>query len=251
MKILFVTTVGSHLYRLNTENSDLDFKGFAFPEIDEILGLNSFEQQQYNNNVEDGPEKKEGQIYSVKKFLNLAINKCNPTILEVCFADEKYHMFSTPIGKEICDFIKENGISKQLFKAYSAYHRAQMKKLQSITRTGKRKEIVDEYGYDIKFASHAYRLGVQACYAMKYGEIKPTLDGKELEIAKNFRKGSYSKEEAIKILETVDKNMYNEYTNSDIREKPDFKKSNDYLVNLYKKYINGEYDSQFKEWQQF
>ena len=238
---LYVTKVGSVLYGTDTPQSDIDFKGFCLPTYSQLVGLDTFEQQQYCNDVEDGPDKMEGVVYSLKKFFHNAIVKANPTILEVCFADAIFHLASTQLGLEIAEFIRENSVTKRLFKPYNAYHLSQIRKLQSQTRVGKRKEIVDEYGYDLKFACHAYRLGVQATQAMAYGKIIPTLEGEYLDNAIKIRSGDFSKEEVLKILEQVDKEMYEAYKISTIPDAPDYNKCNDFLTRIHINYLSGKY----------
>jgi len=243
MKPLYVTVVGSHLYGMNTPTSDRDIKGICFEDTDAIIGLKTFEQQETKNNAEDGPDKVEGQIYSVMKYVGMCM-KGNPTAIEVVFAPDKFHIFNTEIGKEICQFLRDNMLTQRLFPAYSAYHRAQLHKMQSMTRIGKRANEVTEFGYDRKFAGHAYRLAVQCIQVLTTGTLIPTMSGKDLEIAMNMRMGVFSKEETLEHLLRVDKEMYDAHKITTIPSEPDFNKVNDWMVNLYMNYLNGKYDSQ-------
>ena len=36
-KLIYLSQYGSHLYGLNTENSDLDFRGVYIPNLDDII----------------------------------------------------------------------------------------------------------------------------------------------------------------------------------------------------------------------
>jgi len=245
---LFVTLVGSTLYGTSTPTSDKDFKGFCFPTYKQLVGLDTFDQQSYENGMPDGPDKMEGQVYSLKKFMHLAIVKANPTILEVCFAKPKYHIYTTEIGIEIAEFVQSNSVTKRLFKPYNAYHRAQMRKLQSQNRTGKRKEIVEKYTYDVKFAMHAYRLGCQAATAMATGRVEPTLEDDELTMANRIRTGEFSLEECLDILQKVDDKMYEEYKKSTIINEPDYDLVNSFLTDIHKRFLSGEFNSQLKGW---
>jgi predicted nucleotidyltransferase len=248
LQALYVTKVGSTLYGTATPMSDIDFKGFCLPTATQLVGMDTFEQQSYDNQVEDGPDKMEGQVYALKKFMHLAVVKANPTILEVCFADPKFHIHSTPLGLEVADFIQKNAVTKTLFKPYNAYHRAQMRKMQSQERTGKRVAIVEEFGYDVKFAMHAYRLGRQAVLAMSTGKVVPTLVGEDLTMANRIRQGEFSIEECLEILQKVDDDMYAAYQASTIPTSPNYKLCNDYLTDVHKRFLAGEFDSQIMEW---
>lgn len=247
---LFVTIVGSKLYGFNNAQSDTDFKGFGFEAIDEIIGLKTFDQQQYSNNVEDGPNKSEGVVYSIRRYLGLCMSG-NPTVIEYAFADKSFWMHSTPIGLEVVEFVKKNMLSKHLFKPYSAYHRAQLRKLQSLERTGKRAAEVLQYGYDLKFTCHAYRLARQCSIVMKEGTLRPTLDPKDKEMCLDIRSGKFTKEEALKLLEEVDVEMYESYKVSSLPDQPDFNLCNDFCQQIYLNYLTGRYSSQFKEFKPF
>jgi len=241
MMALFVTTVGSKLYGTNTESSDIDLKGFAFDDVDQLIGLKNFEQQTYNNGVADGPSKIEGSVYSLKKYIKMCMTG-NPTVIEIAFADKQFWTYTTPIGEEVCKYVRDNFLTKALFKPYSDYHRDQVRKLQSMNRTGKRAEIVEKYGFDTKFAGHSYRLARQCSIVMSEGTLRPTLDPADKQMCLDIRNGKYNKEEALKILEDVDKQMYDAYKISTLKNEPDFNDANDFTVNLYKRYINGEFD---------
>lgn len=248
MKPLYVTVTGSKLYGTNTPKSDTDFKGICFPEVHELIGLSNFEQQEFKQGPDDGPDKAEGTIFTVEKYLRLCL-KGNPTVIELAFAGEDFHIHTTKIGEEVNDYVRNNMITKHLFKPYSAYHRAQIKKLQSMNRTGKRAQSVIDNGYDPKFAMHAYRLARQCVIVMEEGILRPTLDVDDREMALKIREGkvNFSKDEVLSILEDVDKDMHTAYKNSSLKEKPNFNDTQDFLVDLHHRYLKGEYDVQLQD----
>lgn len=248
LNALYVTVVGSTLYGTATPQSDRDFKGFGFPTFEQLVGLDTFEQQSYDNGVEDGPDKMEGQVYALKKFMHMAVVKANPTALEVCFAKPEFHLHSTPFGLEVVDFIQKTSVTKRLFKPYNAYHRAQMRKLQSQNRTGKRQAIVEEFGYDVKFAMHAYRLGCQAATAMSTGRVEPSLEGEELVMANRIRSGEFGLEECLELLQKVDDAMYEAYQKSTIPTEPDYDLINKFLTDAHRRYLSGDFDEELVGW---
>jgi len=230
MKILFITTVGSRLYGINKEDSDYDYKGFCLPDIDTLIGLKNFEQQEWKD------EESEGTIYSLKKFLHLSM-KGNPTVLEIAFTDPKFHLFSTPLGLEIREFIRKNLITKQVFGAYSSYFRSQLRKLDRPERAGKRQDLIDLHGWDAKFAAHAFRLGLQCIQVLKYGELRPTLSSGPKKICLSIRNYKLDKEEVREMLLRMDKQMYVIYKKSSLPELPDFELINQYLTDIQGLYI--------------
>lgn len=188
---VFVSIVGSRLYGMSTEESDTDIKGIMLEDVDQIVGLRHIEQQEYKNDLE-GKDHIEGTLYTISRLMHLLM-KGNPTVLEPFFADPKFHVLDSRIGFNIREFVRGTFLTKHLFKPYSAYHRAQVRKLQTIEPVGKRKAIVEQFGYDVKFAAHAYRLATQCVQIMKEGTLNPTMTGDTLQIAKDMRAGKYIK----------------------------------------------------------
>jgi predicted nucleotidyltransferase len=240
MTPLFISIVGSRLYGTNIASSDTDVKGFAFPTESELIGLDKRNKPYKIENSKEDADKIEGQVYTVGEYLGLCM-KGNPTVIEIAFAGDEHVICSTDVGLRIACFIRETFVTKHLFKPYSAYHRAQIRKLQSQERVGKRKEIVDKYGYDVKFAMHAYRLGVQCIMAMQTGIIQPTLTGHHLQTAKEIRDGEYAKEEALKILDNIDKKMYEAYQASNLPAEPNKRLVERFLIDLHKRFLGGEF----------
>jgi hypothetical protein len=169
----------------------------------------------------------------------------NPTVIEIAFAPEKFWIHKLPIGLEIAQFVRDNMLTQKLFPAYSAYHKAQMHKMESTTRIGKRAADVEKFGFDPKFACHAFRLAKQCVQVLSDNTLTPTLQGNDLTIAMKLRLGEYSFDEAKEQLLKVDKEMYDAHKSTTLVSEPDYNKVNKWLVDLYLRYINGEFDNQF------
>lgn len=232
MQILFKTLVGSRLYGLATESSDFDYRGFGIPSRDEILGLNRLEQDETKNLQAN----EEGTIFSLNKYFHLLM-KGNPTVFELAFADQKYHKESIGVGLDITKFVREHFTTKHVFKPYNAYFTAQRHELNNTKRTGKRLDLVKQFGYDVKFASHAVRLGYQCIELMETGSLNPTLQGEQRETCFGIKTGSFSLSQVNDILNHLDKKMYLSYKASNLPEKPDYKVINDFLVQKYAEHI--------------
>ncbi len=66
---------GSHLYGLNTESSDTDYKGVVMPTKEQILlGAANFSTSKStgNNNEKNSAEDTDTEVFSFQKFLKLA-----------------------------------------------------------------------------------------------------------------------------------------------------------------------------------
>lgn len=82
-KILFLTQYGSHLYGLNTENSDLDFRGVFLPEKEDLLLQKA--KDEYNVELNIGKRKVDVKLFSIHKFLKLC-SKGDTNALDVLFS---------------------------------------------------------------------------------------------------------------------------------------------------------------------
>lgn len=239
---VYVTIVGSKLYNVSTDTSDTDIKGFCFPEPDYIIGLKHFEQQEFKNEVPDGPDKIEGVLYDVRRYIELCV-KGNPTVLEISHSSDNFHIVNTDIGKEICKFVRENMIVKNIFRPYSAYLQAQIKKMENMKPVGKRKELVDKFSFDTKFCSQAVRLAIQGYQLMQNKGFNPTLSPEYATLCKDIRAGKYSKEETVSIIKEYDTKMYEAYKISTLPDTVDFNKVNQWITKLYSEWIAYCYDS--------
>lgn len=153
----YLTIMGSYAYGVSLEASDMDLygicvppKGVVFPHtLGVIPGFGHqgqrFEQWQEHHIQYEGTEY-DFQIYSIIKFFQLAMEN-NANILDALFAPENCVMHCTALAKHLRD-------NRTLFLHKGAYHKfmgyahAQLKKIRTKEATGKRKVLIEKYGYD-------------------------------------------------------------------------------------------------------
>src|ERR1700761_1673426 len=93
--LMYMTIHGSHAYNLNTESSDMDFKGFCIPPKQYYISSQyNFEQAELKNPNPDAV------VYEINKFIGLAVNN-NPSILEVLFTDPKHILYVHPLVQSL------------------------------------------------------------------------------------------------------------------------------------------------------
>lgn len=239
MRPIYVTIVGSRLYGIAKDDSDYDIKGLGFNELDEYCGLKKKEQQDYSNGKE-GKDSFNGTIYEVSRCFHLLF-KGNPTVLEPFWVEPKYILHTSPIGEKIASFVRENFMTKHFFQPYFGYHYSQIKEFESSNRVGKRKELFEKYGFDGKFAGHAYRLAKQCVMIMNDGKLDPTLKGEDRDIVMKMRNYEFTKDECLKYLNDNITDMNNAFEKSKLPEKPDYDKINKFVTEVIHEYLYEQY----------
>jgi hypothetical protein len=132
--VILKIRAGSHLYGLNTAQSDEDFIGVYLNSSEEILGLNSSEivddsvvskREGSNKNDKDAVD---CTYYELRKFCRLCLN-ANPTMLEVLFVDNNNLLECDDFGRMLLDN-KEAFLSTKVKHSYIGYAFSQKKKSQ-------------------------------------------------------------------------------------------------------------------------
>lgn len=133
--ILFCKS-GSHAYGLNTETSDLDYKGICIAPRRFYLSMEEFEQK--DTGWDDGsiaepkfPELdgSDSTVYEVRRYLRLLLSQ-NPNILEMLWQKPSDYILLSPLGQILVDN-RHDLISKKISGTFIQYARAQIKKMQT------------------------------------------------------------------------------------------------------------------------
>lgn len=220
--------MGSTAYGVSDDNSDVDVYGFAIPPKDmifphlkgEIPGFGRqkkrFKQfQEHHVNSKDGSKQYDLAIYSIVKFFQLCMDN-NPNMIDSLFVPRRCILHSTQIGEHVREnrkiFLHKGAWFKFKGYAYSQVHKMNIKNPE-----GKRKELVEKYGYDVKFGYHVVRL---------LNEIEQILTEGDLDLERNreqlkaIRRGDWEKEQIVEYFETKEKSLESLYTKSELQHSP-------------------------------
>jgi predicted nucleotidyltransferase len=155
MKFLCKYLGGSHLYSLNTPNSDLDERGvYLTPDLSSFFGFKKDESKVKTSDEVDY------SFYEFKYFLQL-LKKTNTNSLECLFAPrESFSEYSEVFGllqRNRNHFVNSGKLLASL-RGYT--HNESRLALGERTGKlgGKRKACLDEYGFSPKNVSHMVRL---------------------------------------------------------------------------------------------
>ncbi len=125
-RLLYEYIRGSHLYNLNTPESDVDTGGVFICSKEELLGCFG-----YRGQVSD--ERHDNTWYEIGELLRLLI-KSNPTVLESIFVPkDKIIGEVNPLMQIVIDN-REKFISKQCFNPFYGYAKSQIEKARGLNK---------------------------------------------------------------------------------------------------------------------
>ncbi len=175
---------------------DRDEMGIVVESPFEVLGLTmgrkNVMQRTQPDGVRSGPGDTDRSLYSLRNFLRLAAAG-NPSVMMALWAPV---LMETPLGMELRE-IAPAFIGRHMIPRYRGYMQSQALRLLGVkgagghgTRgSGRREELINEYGYDTKFAMHASRLGFQCIELLQTGELKLPIEGEPAQWLVDVRYG--------------------------------------------------------------
>lgn len=132
--ILFCKS-GSHAYGLNTEMSDLDYKGICVAPKRFYTTLETFEQKDKGWEQDGGQtefpqlDNSDSVVYDIRRYLSL-LRSQNPNILEMLWQTPDSYIYLDDIGQTLIEN-RKNLISKRISGTFVQYARAQIKKMET------------------------------------------------------------------------------------------------------------------------
>jgi len=235
--------MGSVAYGVSSDASDMDIYGFCIPPKDiifphlrgEIPGFSkpgsSFEQFQQHHIYDQTACGGKGReyditIYSIIKYFRLCMEN-NPNMIDSLFVPRRCILYSTQTG----ELVREN---RHLFLHKGAWHKfkgyafSQVHKMNTKQPIGKRKKIIEQFGYDVKFAYHVVRL---------LNEVEQILTEHDLDLEKNreqlkaIRRGEWSSEKVEEYFASKERELESLYTSSKLPPIPRETEIQDLLLN--------------------
>lgn len=242
--IQYEAYVGSSVYGVTSDTSDLDIISFAIPPKDNvfphlngyIMGFGSpppiFETYQQHHMLvteELGGKGREYDYtcYNIVKYFDLLAHG-NPTLLDSLFVPARAILFMTPIGQ----LVRENRwlfLHKGCTHRYLGYSYQQLTKMKTKNPTvsSKRKDGFDKWGYDLKFGLHIVRLLLQ---------LEQILTEKDLDLERNsdilksIRNGEWTFEQIEAYFRSNEKRLLALKDSSDLPHSPDMDKIKNILI---------------------
>lgn len=132
---------------------DIDLMGVVVPPLDHYFGLKNYGNRgtrEINNPPWDVV------LYEARKMLSLLAN-CNPNVIACLFVRHEHVIRANEAG-ELLRRRRYIFLSRDLYKPFIGYANSQLHRMRLQKREGKRRELVERFGYDTKHAAHLIRL---------------------------------------------------------------------------------------------
>jgi len=235
------TEVGSGVHGLDVGSGDRDEMGICLEPPEFVIGLRRFEQYQYRTaaertGVQDArsePGDLDLVIYGARKWLRLALDG-NPTVLTPLFAPDDSIVHITPAGKDLRSNI-DMIVSRQAGHRFLGYLHGQRQRMLNgnVHARVNRPELVEKYGFDVKFAGHMVRLGVQGVELLETGRMTLPMPEPWRTWIRDLRQGRHTEQEAIEAADGLEARLKVLTETADLPACPDTARANRWLIETY------------------
>jgi len=229
----YETIMGSVAYGVSSDTSDMDVYGFAIPPKDaifphlrgELIGFGTHAPRfnQYQEHHLKDPDAMNGAgrevdltIYNIVDYFQLAM-KNNPNLLDSLFTHDSCVLHITRVGQMVRE-ARRMFLHKGCWHTFKGYAYAQLTKMSSQNRVGKRKATIDQHGYDVKFAYHVVRLIDEAEMILTEGDLDLMRNREQL---KSIRRGEWKQEEIRDYFSRREVELEKLYQSSSLQPSPD------------------------------
>lgn len=194
--------MGSMAYGANSEDgtSDMDIHAITVPSIEMVFphltgwipgfGDHPPKFENFQQHHIDAFEKNyDVAIYSIVRAFDLSADN-NPNMLDMLWVPDNCVVHMDQIGEHLRKN-RRHFLHKGAYHRFRGYAHQQFKRLQNSPR----KDLIEQYGYDTKFAYHVVRLALQAEQILESGDMDFSMNSAFL---KEVRKGRFDTVEALK-----------------------------------------------------
>lgn len=243
--IQYETMMGSVAYGVSTDYSDLDVYGFCippkhiiFPHVNGFIqGFGAkpeaFEQYQQHHVLDkDSGKEYDFSIYNIVRYFQLCMEN-NPNMIDSLYTPQFCVQHSTRIGNMVREH-RDLFLHKGSWYKYKGYAYSQLHKLKNKAPEGKRKELVDKFGYDVKFGYHVVRLLLEAEMILEEGTLDLQRHNEHL---KAIRRGDVSEEDLRKWASDKEAQLEKVYHSSKLQHSPDEDKIKQLLLDCLEEYF--------------
>lgn len=214
----YLCVAGSYSYGINTETSDLDIRGWYFPEKADLLGL-----RDKRESVKTFAEN-DITLFSFHKFIQ-QLTQCNPNSVEWIGVRPEFQLYVSPIAKYIIDH-PEMFLSKRVFHTFSGYAHSMLKQIESGDITHRNRKSAEKLG---KHMVHLIRLYYTGINILETGRVDVYLENQR-ELLLAIRRGELPVDKIYELRNTLLKKLQVAYDNSVLPNQLNFDAVNNWVV---------------------
>ena len=234
----YLTIMGSVAYGVSSDTSDCDVYGFAIPVKDdvfphlrgEIVGFgspqNRFEQwQEHHIDDTEAGKSYDFAVFSIVKYFHLVM-KNNQNMIDSLVTPTECVLHATAVGQKVREHRKEF-LHRGAWHTFKGYAYSQLHKLSSKDPIGKRRETIEKYGYDVKFAYHVVRLLNEIEQILVEGDLDLQRNREQL---KSIRRGEWTEAKIREYFSDKESDLEKAYQKSSLPWGPDEDRIKDLLL---------------------
>jgi hypothetical protein len=230
--------VGSTVHGVTVDSADdRDEMGICIEPPEYVVGLRRFAQWVFRtqpDGARSGPGDVDRTVYSLRKWCRLALSG-NPTV-----------MLLLHVPEEQCSVLEQPGRDLRANKRWFAARRAGRAYLGYMARqrdrmTGERgqmrvnrPELIEQYGFDTKYAGHVLRLGYQGIEFLDTGSLTLPISEPQRTRILDVRNGRVPFAEVLAEADELHRRLEALIRTSPLPEHPDHDAVNAFLADAYR-----------------
>lgn len=234
--------VGSSVHGLVLDGTDdRDEMGVCVEPRRYVVGFGKFEQWVFRTAAEregdNGARSRAGDldlvVYSLRKWTRLALQG-NPTVLLLLFLPEDAVVLRTASGKRLQELASAFA-SRHAGRRFLGYLEAQRRRLvgERGQRDVNRRELVEKFGYDTKYAMHMLRLGHQGVEFMESGRLTLPMRDPVRSHLMDVRRGRSNLAEVMAECTELELRLSELLERSPLPEEPEFRVVEAFVMETY------------------
>ena len=239
--LLILGQVGSKAYNTDTEESDDDWMGVCLAPISHYIGLDEWgDRKDSGVKIDFRPDEGiDHTIYELKKFVKLC-TVFNPNVMTLLYLDE-YEILH-PAGKLLIQ-------NRDAFNSIHAYHRFAKyaeNQLAHVMRSStgevsgklgqKRKNYIEKFGYDVKFACHTIRL-LRMVHEFMDTKVLKVYRDKDAEELRSIRRGEWPLQKFLDESKSLMADVKVAAEHCDLPPECDYQRVNNVVMEIISKFI--------------
>jgi len=225
----YLTIMGSQAYGIKSKDSDIDLYGFCIPPKEiifpflakEIEGFGTkqprFNQFQIQHIFFDKQEY-DITVYSIVKYFHLCMEN-NPNMIDSLFTEFSKVLIHSEFSRKV-RVNRHIFLHKGCYYKFSGYAHSQIQKAKNRNPIGKRLEVIEKYGWDVKYGYHLVRLMLECEQILTEGNLDLE---QNVDILTNIKEGKYTLEWVLNFFVDKEKYLKECYEKSKLPERPNEK----------------------------